>query len=366
MNPSWREDAPANLVKLAVGRCLAAEMDDGGRWTELALLTDTEQLINSHPRLLRSLRFGDDDYEACVFSVVPDLLNERSDPDPDPWQSPWDSPPDPPPRSTLHERFPNLVEVSDYVGLPAWLATEDERLFARLFVADADATLPDGTVLTAAESAAARLEVAEMRRQVDRIRRDHSTDPEAAIGQAKELVETVCKTILGISGGDEGSAWTFPKLVKRTLVHLGIDPTQLDGDAVQVKAARQLVGGVSSVLNGADELRNARGTGHGRSRSPLVDEAVARLAVGVALAAAVYLVEVYDQQAGTGPTPTLVERQGASPGPIAAGAVVEHRPSEKAKSLRQAEAGRSRWSPSNSGSKSDANVCWCTMRACAL
>ena len=67
-------------MKLAVGRCLAAEIDNGGRWTELALLTDTEQLINSHPRLLRSLRFGDDDYEACVFSVVPDLLNERSDP----------------------------------------------------------------------------------------------------------------------------------------------------------------------------------------------------------------------------------------------------------------------------------------------
>jgi hypothetical protein len=48
----------------------------------------------------------------------------------------------------------------------------------------------DGTVLDAAETAAGRLEVAEMRRQVDRIRRDNEDDPEALVGHAKELVES--------------------------------------------------------------------------------------------------------------------------------------------------------------------------------
>lgn len=48
----------------------------------------------------------------------------------------------------------------------------------------------DGTVLDAAETAAGRLEVAEMRRQVDRIRRDYEDDPEALVGHAKELVES--------------------------------------------------------------------------------------------------------------------------------------------------------------------------------
>ena len=136
---------------------------------------------------------------------------------------------------------------------------------------------------------------------------------------------------------------------------------------MQVKAARQLVGGVSSVLNGADELRNARGTGHGRSRSPLVDEAVARLAVGVALAAAVYLVEVYDQQAGTGPTPTLVERRGASPGPMRGGSGRRAQTFGEGQVLEASGSGtKTGGHRRNSGSKSDANVCWCTMRACAL
>jgi len=76
MSLSWRADAPPNLVKLALGRCLIAVMDVS-RWTELGLLTDTTERIDNHPRLLRSLRFGDDDYEGCVLDFVPHLLGEK-------------------------------------------------------------------------------------------------------------------------------------------------------------------------------------------------------------------------------------------------------------------------------------------------
>lgn len=51
----WRQDAPENLVELAIGKCLIAEMDDS-RWTEIGLLTGTKEQIYKHPRLLRSLR----------------------------------------------------------------------------------------------------------------------------------------------------------------------------------------------------------------------------------------------------------------------------------------------------------------------
>lgn len=253
-------------------------MDSSG-WTELGLLTNTSEVISGHARLLRSLYFGDDDYDGCVFQVVGPVLDEQ----PDPVSDPWDPQARDPEQLSLLEKFRNLETVADFLDLPAWLAQNDEKLFDRVFLdgaTDGDATLPDGTVLSAAESAAARLEVAEMRRQVDRIRRDHADDPEAAVGQAKELVETVCKTILGMTG-DVPDARTvkFPALVKKTLLHLGLDPTQVDDpgsaggsghsqgaadDRVQVKAAKQVLGGLSSVLNGADELRNARGTGHGR------------------------------------------------------------------------------------------------------
>lgn len=218
-----RPDAPVNLVKLAVGRCLIDTMDVS-KWTELGLLTDSAERIDAHPRLLRSLRFGDEDYDGHVFDFVPVILGERTPPKPDPWGTP----------SPAHEpegllvRYPNLEVVSDYIDLPAWVAENDTKLFTLVFAeesSEADATLPDGTVLSAAESAAARLEVGEMRRQVERIRRDHADDPEAAVGHAKELIETVCKTILGTTGkGGDGEMVKFPQLVKRNLLHLGIDP----------------------------------------------------------------------------------------------------------------------------------------------
>lgn len=298
MTLSWRLDAPPNLVKLAVGRCLIAVMDRG-KWTELGLLTDTTELIENHPRLLRSLHFGDDDYEGHVLGVVPELLDERAEPAPDPWGGAAQAVPAP---LSLYERFPKLEAVAEYLTLPVWLAEHENKLFERLIGNDeTDATMPDGTVLTAAESAAARLGVGEMRRQVDRIRRDHSSDPEAAIGQAKDLIETVCKTVLGTTG-ESGDAVKFPALVKRTLIHLGIDPTQVAAtDAVEARGARQIFGGISNILHGADELRNARGTGHGRSGSPLIDDALARLAVGAVLPAVVYLIEVFEARTGDAP-----------------------------------------------------------------
>lgn len=290
MASQWRQDAPANLVELAVGKCLIAEMDDS-RWTEIGLLTGTKDRIYGHSRLLRSLRFGDDDYDGHVYDMVPVLLGA---------QESWGAPA---PSQDLTTRFPRLTIVADFIDLAAWLALNEPDLFGRLFVDDAvEATLPDGTVLSAAESASVRLGVAEMRRQIERIRRDYSTDPEAAIGQAKELIESACKTILGITG-DSDEKYDVPALVKQALLHLGLDPSQV-GAGPDERAAKRLLGGVASILNGAGELRNARGTGHGRSGADLVDASLARMAVGVVLPTVIYLIEVWEGEAGPASTPS--------------------------------------------------------------
>jgi hypothetical protein len=307
-----RPEAPSNLVELAVGKCLIAEMDSS-RWTELGVITGTKQTIEHHSRLLRSLRFGDEDYDGHVYDLVPSILGAE-----DTWGKPI-------PPSDLHVRYPKFGVVSDYLDLPAWLALNDPTLFGRLFVDDrSNALLPDGTVLSEAESIAVRIDVAEMRRQVDRIRRDYVNDPEGAIGQAKELIETACKTILGITG-DAGETPDLPSLIKQTQLHLGIDPSQVD-EGVEARASRRLLGGVASVLNGAGELRNLRGTGHGRSGSSLVDPSLARLAVGLVLPAVVYLIEIWEDRSTT-PLSRSVDqpRTGSTPSSLVeAGGVYEH------------------------------------------
>ncbi|WP_298944636.1 abortive infection family protein [uncultured Microbacterium sp.] len=284
MSLPWRPDAPSNLVELAVGRCLIAKMD-ASKWLELGLITDTKETITGHERLLRALRWGDEDYEGHVFDLVPTVLGARAGTRSLPLAR------------NLRARYPKLDEVAQHLDLDAWLASNEPDLYGRLFTSGHHVATPDRAVFAAAESAAARIDVAEMRRQVDRIRRDFSADPEAIVGQTKELIETVCKTILGMTG-DADAVADLPSLVKRTLLHLGLDPTQVSG-GVEAQSAKRLLGGVASILNGAGELRNARGTGHGRSGGGLIDGALARLTVGVVLPACIYLIEAWEDQIGT-------------------------------------------------------------------
>lgn len=97
------------------------------------------------------------------------------------------------------------------------------------------------------------------------------------------------------------------------------------GDEVAAKAAKRIFVGVASILNGAGELRNKRGTGHGRAGTPMVDPALARLCVGLVLPAVVYLTEVYEATTTPATAPELVPAPRPQPNvPLKMGAVVAH------------------------------------------
>src|SRR5665647_2450794 len=43
---------------------------DAGDWEEIGLLTGSSDLISSHPRLLRSLAWGDEDYAGNALNII--------------------------------------------------------------------------------------------------------------------------------------------------------------------------------------------------------------------------------------------------------------------------------------------------------
>jgi hypothetical protein len=47
---------------------------DAGHWHELGLLTESSEMINRHPRLLRSLSWGDEDYSGNVLTVLHQIV----------------------------------------------------------------------------------------------------------------------------------------------------------------------------------------------------------------------------------------------------------------------------------------------------
>lgn len=48
-------------------------------WIELGYLVDANEIVERHQRLLRSLDFGDDDYEGNILEVLKDIINEKPD-----------------------------------------------------------------------------------------------------------------------------------------------------------------------------------------------------------------------------------------------------------------------------------------------
>lgn len=55
-------------------RARIVEGFDAGNWEELGLLTGASELITQHPRLLRSLSWGDEDYASNVLTVVRSMV----------------------------------------------------------------------------------------------------------------------------------------------------------------------------------------------------------------------------------------------------------------------------------------------------
>lgn len=53
------------------------EKFDAGNWEELGLLTGATELITRHPRLLRSLSWGDEDYSGNVLTVLREMAERN-------------------------------------------------------------------------------------------------------------------------------------------------------------------------------------------------------------------------------------------------------------------------------------------------
>jgi hypothetical protein len=292
-----RSDAPLNQIKLAVGLALIAQMTDRSTWIDLALRTDTEDLVRGHGRLLRSLAWNDDDYDACVQDVVPEILGLREvGPDRSFGSArPWGSEGDEDRRDVYLDHLPLLEE---YLDLPGWLAEHEPRLHRVLYAAAA----AEAAALEAVTEMTAGRDLPEIVRQLDRLNRDLGDDLPAALGHAKDLVESACKTILGEHGPGAG-AMKFPALVAAALKATGRHPSQIDPADPDAELLRRLLGALNTQLDAISGLRNRAGSGHGRAGDVPLDASLARLVIGQALTAAAYLLHAADLHAEAGDAP---------------------------------------------------------------
>ena len=133
--------------------------------------------------------------------------------------------------------------------------------------------------------------------QLSRMEEAVVSDPDLAIGTAKEFVETCCRTILEDRGVDISRNLDIPQLTKLTGKELRLTPTDIPEEAKAADKIRRILSNLASITQGIAELRNHYGTGHGRSaRGRGLNTRHAKLAVGAATTLGVFLVETHKAQ----------------------------------------------------------------------
>ena len=133
----------------------------------------------------------------------------------------------------------------------------------------------------------------QLQTQIARINASIETDPALAIGTAKELVETTCKTILADLGEAHGSL-DLGDLVKATTKALKLVPDGVPNEAKGAEAIKKTLRSLGATVAGLGEMRNFYGSGHGQDgRARGLTPRHARLAVGAASTLAMFLFETH-------------------------------------------------------------------------
>ena len=132
--------------------------------------------------------------------------------------------------------------------------------------------------------------------QITRMEASVMNDPALAIGTAKELVETCCKTILEARGVAFSKSVDLPELMKLTVKELELTPDDIPERAKAADTLKRLLSNLATIAQGIAELRNHYGTGHGKAAGAKgLTSRHAKLAVGAASTLAVFLAETHNE-----------------------------------------------------------------------
>lgn len=190
------------------------------------------------------------------------------------------------------EQVVKLIKlINDWLGTEGWELVERTRINNRPIYSVRPSTKTSKVAIDRAKKVAVQLDSDYVSQQLTRLKVAVESDPELAIGTAKEFVETVCRTILG--DHDENiDELDFLPLVKKTLKHLELIPDGIKSASKTAETVRVLLKNLAAIAHGLTELRNWYGTGHGKhAKVKGLQSRHARLAAGAASTLALFLLD---------------------------------------------------------------------------
>jgi AbiJ N-terminal domain 3/Abortive infection C-terminus len=190
-----------------------------------------------------------------------------------------------------------VAMINDLLRDDGWRLAERSTISGRPIYGPQRLSNPPHAIL-AAKNVAEVIDADYIHRQINRMTTAVDNDPDLAIGTAKELIETVCHTILTERGKPVVDKPDLLPLVRRAMEELKLIPDGIADAAKGAKSIKSLLGNLAVISQNMAELRNLYGTGHGKhhGRKGLAPRH-ARLTVGAATTLVVFLFETHSDRA---------------------------------------------------------------------
>ena len=131
--------------------------------------------------------------------------------------------------------------------------------------------------------------------QIDLMVQMQTSDPTNAIGLAKELIESCCKTILDEKGITYSKSDDVPQLADKTMNVLNLLPANVQSTDRGADAIKAVLGNLRAIPTKLAEIRNPFGSGHGKSASfQGLEVRHAKLAVGSSITFVDFIWSTYE------------------------------------------------------------------------
>jgi len=192
-----------------------------------------------------------------------------------------------------------LAVFNQHLSADGWEIVARTYMSSKPVFAARQRIVEGGSVFGAVKSVIDVLNAEYLTKQITRMEASVLSDPELAIGTAKEFVETICKTILCECGEKVSSSIDLPQLVKQVREKLELLPQDIPEKVKGAETVKRVLSNLGTVAQGLAELRGLYGSGHGKhAKVKGLQPRHARLATGAACTLAVFLFETYQERIG--------------------------------------------------------------------
>jgi hypothetical protein len=197
-------------------------------------------------------------------------------------------------RPDRDEALKLVAHFNDQLRPAGWELQEEERIAGHPRFTWRQFAGNDERAMGRARNVADALGAGWMAKEIERLEHAIDRDPALAIGTAKELVETCCKTVLARRNIAYTRSDDLGELTKKLAKELRLVPEGITDETKGAENIRLILRNLTQLTNNLAQLRGLYGTGHGREgRHQGLQPRHARLAVASAVAFIDFVAETY-------------------------------------------------------------------------